>query len=41
MGMSEFYGPVDESGSIETIQRAIDLRVNFLDTATTRSGCAR
>ncbi len=33
MGMSEFYGPSDESHSIATIHRAIDLGANFLDTA--------
>ena len=33
MGMSEFYGPGDETESIATIHRAIDLGVNFLDTA--------
>jgi aryl-alcohol dehydrogenase-like predicted oxidoreductase len=33
MGMSEFYGPADESDSIKTIHRALDLGVNFLDTA--------
>lgn len=33
MGMSEFYGPVDEVEAIATIHRALDLGVNFLDTA--------
>jgi aryl-alcohol dehydrogenase-like predicted oxidoreductase len=33
MGMSEFYGPTDEAESITTIHRAIELGVNFLDTA--------
>ena len=33
MGMSEFYGPSDEQESIATIHRALDLGVNFLDTA--------
>jgi aryl-alcohol dehydrogenase-like predicted oxidoreductase len=33
MGMSEFYGTADEAGSIATIHRALDLGVNFLDTA--------
>ena len=33
MGMSEFYGRGDETESIATIHRALDLGVNFLDTA--------
>ncbi len=33
MGMSEFYGQGDETESIQTIHRALDLGVNFLDTA--------
>jgi len=33
MGMSEFYGRGDESESVATIHRALDLGINFLDTA--------
>ena len=33
MGMSEFYGPRDEAEATATIHRALELGVNFLDTA--------
>jgi aryl-alcohol dehydrogenase-like predicted oxidoreductase len=33
MGMSEFYGQTDEKESIAAIHRALDLGINFLDTA--------
>ena len=33
MGMSEFYGAADEAESIATIHRALDLGIDFLDTA--------
>lgn len=33
MGMSEFYGSHDDTTSIATIHRALDLGCNFLDTA--------
>jgi aryl-alcohol dehydrogenase-like predicted oxidoreductase len=33
MGMSEFYGPRDETESMATIHRALDLGITFLDTA--------
>jgi len=33
MGMSEFYGAADEAESLATIHRALDLGINFLDTA--------
>jgi aryl-alcohol dehydrogenase-like predicted oxidoreductase len=33
MGMSEFYGTPDEQGGLDTIHRALDLGVTFLDTA--------
>ena len=33
MGMSDFYGRRDEAEAIATIHRALDLGVDFLDTA--------
>lgn len=35
MGMSEFYGARDDTQSMETLNRALDLGINFLDTADT------
>lgn len=33
MGMSEFYGPRENKESVATLHRALDLGINFLDTA--------
>jgi aryl-alcohol dehydrogenase-like predicted oxidoreductase len=33
MGMSECYGPGDAAGNLATLARALELGINFLDTA--------
>ncbi len=33
MGMSDFYGPRNDEESIAVIRRALDIGVNFIDTA--------
>src|ERR1700755_97452 len=33
MGMSEFYGPRDDTESIRVIHRSLELGIDFLDTA--------
>ncbi len=33
MGMSEFYGPAEDEDSVRTLQGALELGVNFFDTA--------
>lgn len=33
MGMSEFYGPRDDNESLQVLARAVELGINFLDTA--------
>src|ERR1700722_6857110 len=35
MGMSEFYGALNDAESAATLLRALDLGINFLDTADT------
>jgi len=33
MGMSDFYGPADEAANLAVLNHALDIGVNFLDTA--------
>jgi len=33
MGMSEFYGPADDARSLAVLNHALDIGINFLDTA--------
>jgi aryl-alcohol dehydrogenase-like predicted oxidoreductase len=33
MGMSDFYGPLDDAESLRTLERALDLGIDFFDTA--------
>ncbi|QUJ66796.1 aldo/keto reductase [Photobacterium sp. GJ3] len=33
MGMSEFYGPRDDSESLKVLSKSVDLGINFFDTA--------
>jgi len=33
MGMSDFYGPADEATNLGVLNAALDIGINFLDTA--------
>jgi aryl-alcohol dehydrogenase-like predicted oxidoreductase len=35
LGMSDFYGPADGAASLAVLNHAVDIGVNFLDTADT------
>ena len=40
MGMSDFYGPSDEAGNLRVLNAAVDIGINFLDTADVYGGGA-
>ena len=40
MGMSDFYGPADEEANLAVLNHALDIGVNFLDTADMYGGGA-
>ncbi len=33
MGMSEFYGPINDVQSLATLERALEMGITFFDTA--------
>ena len=33
MGLEGWYGAIDESAAVDTIRHALDIGVNFIDTA--------
>ena len=39
MGMSGFYGPADEQEAMATLDRALELGINFWDTADVYGFC--
>src|ERR1700679_3916479 len=40
MGMSDFYGPSDEATNLRVLNAAIDIGIDFLDTADMSGGGA-
>src|SRR3981081_24955 len=40
MGMSDFYGPADETANLSVLNAALDIGINFLDTADVYGGGA-